>query len=310
MIRLARVSWHSTATWATPFTETLICVGPPGGDPGEGTNTTAPPPTPTEDPATVVPQPNGDYCEGVSIQEGIALRDLYVLNPFINEQCTNLLLDIAYCVAAVGDINTYISYPSSTSLLYKLTSATCPATTQTLPTVESIIIPRVKLPIAPGTSPDREGYVDYFPIPAIVEPGQVIISDYINSCDFATTAYEVSLDDFLSWNPSLASIDPPPIIEDYCLEYYADHPYPGTISTCTCFTAVDGRDVGLQLCSDIAYDFDITVDQVTSWNPWIGADCDTRVYSSLSMSDSRALCVGVSDTISLLTTTLPTSTVQ
>lgn len=101
-----------------------------------------------------------------------------------------------------------------------------------------------------------------------------------------------------------------PIIEDYSLEYYADHPYPGTISTCTCFTAVDGRDVGLQLCSDIAYDFDITVDQVTSWNPWIGADCDTRVYSSLSMSDSRALCVGVSDTISLLTTTLPTSTVQ
>lgn len=135
-----------------PLAETLICVSPPGGDPGEGTPITEPPPTPTEDPATPVPKPtngkdesnypcakwytiqDGDYCESVSIRESIALRDFYFLNPSINEQCTNLLLDIAYCVAAVGDINTYPSYPHSTPPLYTLTSATYSTTTQTLST--------------------------------------------------------------------------------------------------------------------------------------------------------------------------------
>lgn len=220
-----------------PLAETLICVSPPGGDPGEGTITTAPPPTPTEDPATALPKPangkdesnypcskwytiqDGDYCESVSIQEGIALRDLYFLNPSLNEQCTNLLLDIAYCVAAVGDINTYISYPYSTSFLYTLTSATYSTTTQTLSTVEPIITPRVELPIAPGTSSDCEGYVDYFPVPAIadqsVQPDKVVIGNFINSCDYATTTYEVSIDDFLSWNPSLASVDPCMLQEGY-----------------------------------------------------------------------------------------------
>lgn len=79
-------------------------------------------------------------------------------------------------------------------------------------------------------------------------------------------------------------------------------------STCTSFTAVGGQFVGLRLCSDIAYDFDITVDQLTSWNPWIGADCGTGVYSGLAMGNSRAVCVGVSNIggpISSLATTLP-----
>lgn len=162
---------------------------------------------------------DGDYCEGISIREGVALRDFHFLNPSINEQCTNLLLDIAYCVAAVGNINTYISYPYSTSFLYTLTSAIYSTTTQTLSTVEPIITPWVELPIAPGTSSDCEGYVDHFPIPAIadqsVQPDKVVISNYINTCDFTTTVFEVSLDDFLSWNPSLESVDPCMLQEGY-----------------------------------------------------------------------------------------------
>ncbi|KFX98786.1 hypothetical protein O988_04210 [Pseudogymnoascus sp. VKM F-3808] len=185
----------------------------------------------------------------------------------------------------------------------------------------------VELPIAPGTSPDCEGHVDYFTISA-AEADRLGISGSINSCIFATTAYEVTLGDFLSWNPSLASIDPcmlqegyrycalnstshlpPLIIEDNCLEYYADHPYPGTISTCTCFTAVNGFHVDPYICSEIAYDFDITIAQLTFWNPWVGTDCDAGMYSGLGRSDSRAVCVGVSGSdgpiTSLTTTTLP-----
>ncbi len=210
--------------------KTLICVSPPGGDPGEGTPITEPPPTPTEDSATPVPKPtngkdesnypcakwytiqDGDYCESVSIRESIALRDFYFLNPSVNEQCTNLLLGIAYCVAAVGDINTYTSYPYSTAPLYTLTSATYSTTTQTLSTVAPSITPRTQLPVAPGTSSNCESYVEHVPVPAIadqnVQPDVPVITSNINSCDYAITASGVSLDDFLSWNPSLSSIDP------------------------------------------------------------------------------------------------------
>lgn len=44
----------------------------------------------------------------------ITLEDFYYLNPKLNTKCTNLLLDIAYCVAAVGDISTYSDYPTPT----------------------------------------------------------------------------------------------------------------------------------------------------------------------------------------------------
>ena len=45
----------------------------------------------------------GDYCNLVTLRYAIALADFVFLNPSINANCTNLLLDISYCVAPVGD---------------------------------------------------------------------------------------------------------------------------------------------------------------------------------------------------------------
>lgn len=44
-----------------------------------------------------------DYCNLVTMRYGIFLEDFVFLNLSINENCTNLLLGISYCVALVGD---------------------------------------------------------------------------------------------------------------------------------------------------------------------------------------------------------------
>lgn len=217
--------------------ETLICVSPPGGAPGEGTATPDPTPMPTEDPSTPVPKPtngkdesnypcakwytvaDGDNCEELSIRSNIPLQDFYFLNPSINGQCSNLLLDIAYCVAAVGDISTYPSYPYSTSVPYTLSPPTYSTTTQTLSTVAPVITPKVELPIAPGTLDNCSYYVEHVPVPVIVDqryqPDKPVITQNINSCDFATTAFGVSRAAFFSWNPSLDPADPCFLQEGY-----------------------------------------------------------------------------------------------
>lgn len=46
---------------------------------------------------------SGDYCNLLSIIFGISIKDFVILNPAINENCTNLYADESYCVAAVGD---------------------------------------------------------------------------------------------------------------------------------------------------------------------------------------------------------------
>lgn len=59
---------------------------------------------------------DGDICESISVRQTIALKDLYFLNPGIDSQCLNLWLNGAYCVQAVGDINRYPGYPSTSTV--------------------------------------------------------------------------------------------------------------------------------------------------------------------------------------------------
>lgn len=154
----------------------------------------------------------GDSCEKVSIYEQITLDDFLFLNPGINSTCGNLLLGIAYCVEAVGAISTYSGYPT-TSQIYTLPSMTYTTTTSTLP---SATPPRrtswTPLPTAPGTVENCEDYIEYFPVPDLVDSANArhvsVVEPSINSCDYAMTAYEVPTEAFLDWNPSLASIEP------------------------------------------------------------------------------------------------------
>lgn len=201
---------------------------PPGGNASDVTITVAPPTTTA--PATAVPRPtnahpnstapcagwyyvqDGDYCQSISIRQNIALRDFYFLNPGIDANCTNLWLDTSYCVEAVGDINTYSRYPYSTSAIYSLTSSAYVTTTANVTSIAPSVTPIVALPLAPGTNSGCDAYVEYKapdPFRDQSESEDVrLVTEHMNSCDFASSAYPVSLVDFLSWNPSLASISP------------------------------------------------------------------------------------------------------
>ncbi|RYP47220.1 hypothetical protein DL768_006696 [Monosporascus sp. mg162] len=134
------------------------------------------------------------------------------------------------------------------------------------------------------------------------------------------TRSDLSLDDFLSWNPGLASIEPCYLQEGYnycaiksssaipadpssglCLD--ADAAYPGAISTCDCFTAVTGADANYTYCAKVADDANISLSDLTSWNPWVGSDCDTGLFKGLADAEERAVCIGVNSTGILSTTT-------
>lgn len=110
--------------------EDLICVSPPGRSLENVTTVSPEPPSMTQPPPTAVPSPSnakaeshelcagwyevreGDYCQLISIQNGIEARDFFFLNPSVDDpDCTNLWLETSYCVKAVGDINTYPGLP-------------------------------------------------------------------------------------------------------------------------------------------------------------------------------------------------------
>lgn len=163
---------------------------------------------------------DGDYCQSISIRQNIALRDFYFLNPFIDVHCTNLWLNTAYCVRAVGDINTYPGYSYSTSPLYTLPPSFFVTTTTTLSRTVPSVAPIVVLPLAPGIKSDCAAYVEYVPVDPYRDQSQSenarLVTARINSCDFASSGYPVSLADFLSWNPSLASLSPCYLQPGYC----------------------------------------------------------------------------------------------
>ncbi|KAL3708731.1 hypothetical protein TMatcc_006715, partial [Talaromyces marneffei ATCC 18224] len=66
---------------------------------------------------------------------GIALTDFLVLNPEVNENCTNFYAEESYCIAPVGSIDSYPNAPRYTGsyvVTYTITAyADLPDTTYT-----------------------------------------------------------------------------------------------------------------------------------------------------------------------------------
>ena len=142
----------------------------------------------------------------------ISLKDFYFLNPEINTQCSNLILDVAYCVQPIGNIQTYSGYPTTTNFI-TLTSNTYTTTTFTAP-------PKLPLPSATSTSllPHASGtvancfvYKNYRDIPAIVDQSQsgnlALFTNFINTCDYIRSTWAVALEDLITWNPSLNAVN-------------------------------------------------------------------------------------------------------
>jgi hypothetical protein len=158
-----------------------ICVSPPGRSLEDVATITSTPPTTAQPPATAVPRPphakpeshqqcagwyevqDGDYCQLISVQNGIEVRDFFFLNLSVDDpDCTNLWLEISYCVRAVGDINTYSGYPYSTTPPYTLTPPNYVTTTRPpLETVAPSATPIVMLPLAPGSHNEVDGCIQF-----------------------------------------------------------------------------------------------------------------------------------------------------
>ncbi|KAK4660328.1 hypothetical protein QC762_0017910 [Podospora pseudocomata] len=298
-------------------------LAPPGRTLDEITRITTLPPTTTQPPETAVPRPTnakaeshtrcgswyeiqeGDYCQAISIRQAIPLQDFFFLNPSIsNPDCLNLWLETSYCVKPVGDINMYSDYPYSTSPVYTLTSSNYVTTTASLvDRVPPIPTPIISLPLAPGSRTAADGCLGFVNhrvvVPQMDQSLQTDVpplTNMINSCDYVLGAYEVHLDEFLSWNPSLVAVSfvaEPSRTNRTCMEVASSHP--GTIPSCSCYTVLKGRDAKVYPCEDIALDHNITVSDLMTWNPWIGPSssvCDTGIYANLPESSERPICVG------------------
>lgn len=133
----------------------------------------------------------GDDCSSVSVKYGISLADFYFLNPQVDSNCINLWLNTSYCVAPIGNIATYSGYSVSTPL-YTFTKP--PKTTAT-PT--PVPLPTLN-PRAPGTISDCDIYDNPF---FANTTNAMTYNSYNNWAQIAG----VTIQDLISWNPSLSA---------------------------------------------------------------------------------------------------------
>ncbi|KAJ5436947.1 hypothetical protein N7445_007832 [Penicillium cf. griseofulvum] len=298
-------NFNSLCQNAVNYVGYAVCIGPPGGYLNHTTDMTRNSTSPTNiTTAAAVPMNavngtntncgawytvvEGDTCSRVSVANEISLMDFYFLNPEINNGCTNLILGEAYCVAAVGSITTYISYPVTTPL-FTVTSATFASVDTSIPTTTNdlgyIYVPTY-LPTAPDTLTDCVAYRDY---------SNTTLS---NSCIYKvsiTSGYLAQLK--LTKKTATTDSDSTSL----CLGINATEST--TVSNCNCFNQVYGYMSDDYTCADLEEDVNMTEAQLLAWNPWLAGDCDTEIYANLNTSDTRAVCIGVDTSATATTST-------
>ncbi|XDG02515.1 hypothetical protein ABKA04_002130 [Annulohypoxylon sp. FPYF3050] len=331
-------NFNSICRNAINFVGYQVCVSSPGGaiDSGGSTNPNATTGAPSAVPAPTNSFPEtrecggwytvqtGDNCGVLSLAYSITLSDFFFLNPEVYSNCTNLLLGVAYCVFPVGDIATYSGYK--------------PAPTMPI-TVPPVTFSSVDTANPSTTNYPNAGYTfRQLPVALDTIQGCIYYANYndnttdasLNSCSYIAYAYGASFSDLLSWNPSLSmnetecALQPgysycvqktnttayvPP--DSNCVTVNATEIQDGTASNCVCFTEVSGYDgtVGVD-CASVADDASIELAQLTTWNSWLGSDCDTALFANLDENDVRAVCIGVNNTAPTATATNPPSTVS
>ncbi|KAL2819385.1 hypothetical protein BJX63DRAFT_418760 [Aspergillus granulosus] len=135
----------------------------------------------------------GDNCTSIAEQFSLPRDDLLILNPGLNEQCTNLLLGVSYCVLPVGDMSSYPGAPGYIPTISQIPWTDLPDSTYT-----PIFNPDISQ-IAPGTTKNCASYVEgkdlQFGFPGV------------SDCKVAQSFFEISAADLLKWNPSLKSLN-------------------------------------------------------------------------------------------------------
>lgn len=213
---------------------------------------------------------SGDTCALVSVANSISLSDFYLLNPEINQECTNLELGVAYCVEPVGDIQTYPGYTVTGGPTITVPPVTFPSVNTAIPTNTGdpgFVYTTSLLPKASDTISTCDTYMNY--------------NDSTGSrsdCSYNAFANQLTINQLLEWNPSLSSNLSTCNLQSgysYCVELTNAtskarlHPFSkrilialastssndclsvnsttiesGTTSTCQCFMVVHGYDNG------------------------------------------------------------------
>ncbi|TGO13948.1 hypothetical protein BTUL_0060g00030 [Botrytis tulipae] len=318
---------------------TELCVSPKGGwkpstsDTSQNSITTAAPV-----PATIANGTNiycakyyliqaGDSCASVSIQQSISLGDFYFLN-----NCTNIIAGESYCVEAVGSISTYTSFQKATITANPCLQASPPSTCF-LP-IDITLYPSAPYwsegasvvgnktikwldPVASDTIPTCYEYREYHSLNT-TNATFLEIEKSINECVWVAGIEEITLANFLSWNPSLAAQDPTNCTLSpgyrYCIQRYKPTPTivptstsiynpfiaatatdapPGTAKNCNAYGSMYGGDIEDITCDDTFKFYAIDLPKFYSLNPWVNSDC-SGLYSGLNSTSFRSFCVGTS----------------
>lgn len=137
-------------------------------------------------------------------------------SPGINANCTNLIAGESYCLEAVGDIAAYTSYgggSGSNPCLQTAAPSSCFSDLGSFPTAAywsagATVVGNTTIsgidPIATGTPATCYEYQEYISLNS-TNATILVTEASINSCAWIAGSNEIDLDDFLSWNPSLAS---------------------------------------------------------------------------------------------------------
>ncbi|KAJ4244050.1 hypothetical protein NW762_014663 [Fusarium torreyae] len=277
----------------------IICVSDPSGytppkrpGAGAGTVTTAAPlPTNAQSESNKncgkwdMPK-KGKGCAELVKANGITLDDFLFLNPQINKKCSNMLADAMYCVKAVGDISTYISYHRNTPT---------PTTTKERKTINLDDLPRAtripswaSLTISTGF-PMASGSLERCKVPFNNKYGNL-------SCEVAVRVIGIDLYNWLKWNPSVVNGEGPLAFKpghcflqnntQYCGVAYDRSKFPPKESdkyepvpddatenaTTKCEYWYDVSEG--ETCKQVLERLDIPLRALVKWNPSVGSKCE------------------------------------
>ncbi|KAF7904096.1 hypothetical protein EAF00_001430 [Botryotinia globosa] len=259
----------------------------------------------------------GDSCASVSIQQSISLGDFYFLN-----NCTNIIAGESYCVKAKATITAnpclQASPPSTCLLPIDITLyPSAPYWSAGASIVGNRTIKWLD-PVASDTIPTCYKYREYYSLNT-TNATFLEIEKSINECDWVAGIEEITLANFLSWNPSLAAQDPKNCTLSpgyrYCIQRYKPAPSatisasagtknpfiattatdapPGTATNCNAYGFTYGGDIDDITCNDTLTFFAIDLPKFYSLNPWVNSDC-SGLYSGLNSTSFRSFCVGTS----------------
>ncbi|KAG4433580.1 hypothetical protein IFR05_010949 [Cadophora sp. M221] len=250
--------------------------------------------------------PTGKKARATSTGQSLTDAEVFVgWNPSINAACTNL-------VNFVGD---FICLSRPMGLLNpKITNDFIPNTVSAWPTGTPVAESR--LPIASGTI---VGCLEYrnakklVPLQDSYYSSQYQIDTSMsNNCGYAIQSHEISMTDFLQWNPTLQNNQTqsgdPPIEATICRNVsMADIPT-STTKSCTCFTEFGGYDKEILDCSLLVSLYNITRSELITWNPWFASNYDINLFSGLGEWSLRGVYISTSGPGSPTPSVQPSST--